>query len=261
MAGEQLGTQLLYALFRRLDRRYIEDLRRQYDFRALSAKYERSVGRRFIETLCGLVAGVGAFAALSYGSYLLFHAYATRDPDIQHIWTSPSLITGPLSFSIAATFTLGVLVALLREKLKYGENWHEYRAFECLKMGFDTYRRTRQVVTFLVVPFFILAIFSADDYHFVTSRQVVLNPFGGFGEKRYPISEVVALRQRSTMGVGEKKNRLLKYYAVEFMNGFDWRIQSGAHDVSPRDRKEGAQIVEYLSAQTGIPITVMPVDP
>jgi hypothetical protein len=261
MAGEQLGLKLMYKLFRRLDREYIEDLQRRYDYRELSAKYERSVGRRFIETLCGLVAGFGGFAALSYGSYLLFQAYASRDPDIKHVWTSTSLVTGPLCLGLAATFTLGVLVALLREKLRYGENWHEYRAFERLKMGFDTYRRTRQVVTFLVVPFFILAIFSADDYDFVTSRQVVLNPFPGFGEKRYPISEVVALRQRSTMGVGDKKNRLLKYYAVEFMNGFDWRIQSGAHDVSPRDRKEGAKIVQYLSAQTGIPITVMPLDP
>jgi hypothetical protein len=261
MAGEQLGTQLLYALFRRLDRRYIEDLRRQYDFRELSAKYERSVGRRLLSTLCGLVAGFGGFAALSYGSYLLFQAYASRDPDMQYEWTSASLIIGPLCLGVAATFSIGVLVALLLEKLKYGENWHEYRAFERLKMGFDTYRRGVQVIALIVLPFFILAIYCADNYHFVTSRQVVLNPFLGFGEKRYPISEVTALRQRSTVRLGKDNNQLLTYYAVEFMNGFDWRIKNSAFEVSPRDRKEGAQIVEYLSAQTGIPITVMPVDP
>lgn len=261
MAFLHFGIQLLFAIFRRLDRRYIQDLEQQYDYRELAAKYERTIARRRGESIVNLIAALAGWGLLTYGGYLLFDRFATRDPDMRFTWTQLSVFVGPACLGLAVTFAIAAVVAICREKWEHGENWREYMVFERLKLGYDSTRRSLQLMLLVNMLLFALAIFCADHYYFVTSREVVVNPFLGFGEQRFPISDVTALRQRSTRGVRDNRNRLMNYYAVELRNGLDWRIQNSTRNVTPRDLREGAEIVEYLSAQTGIPITVMPVDP
>jgi hypothetical protein len=261
MAGEVLGVQLVFGLFKRLDREFIRNLQMKYSIPELERSLGDSRGKRAVRALLGLPIFFGLCAGLIYAGYKLAVLYSQRDPDMQLFFGFMPQLFGGGMLGFAVALLVGFIVELVSTRIAFGDRMHEYMALECLRHGFDVYRRSFQMIAIFCLPLAFFALLSFDMYTFATSRDVVLNPYWGIGETRYPFSQIQSLEERSFMG--ERKGRTSRqvYHVITFLDGHEWTSHSDGGNVSPRTRDEGRALVEYLSQQTGVPITKAPIDP
>ncbi len=261
MAGEGFAVHFVFGIFRRLDRKFIQALQAQYSIADLERRLGDSRQKRAIRALFGLFLFFGMTALLIYGGYRLAVAYAQRDPDMRVFFGfTPQLLGGGLLGFTAALFA-ALLLEFVSTRLVYGDRSHEYIVLECLRYGFNIYRRTLQLMVVLGAPMLILALLSLDTYTFATSNAVVLNPYWGIGETRYPFSQIQSLEERSLIANTKHGPKRQVYHEIDFRDGHVWQSHSGGGDVAPRTQWEGRDLVDFLSKQTGLPIVKAPMDP
>lgn len=261
MPGEELAVHFFFKFLQWRDRHYIAALREQYDADALREKYGKRTVSRVAGVLAMLLLLFAGLPAIWYGVYQLLKRELHQEHDVQIVWSYvPQFVAGALLGFIGA-FTIVLTFALLHARWRYGADFHEYLAHECLKVGYNVPRRTTQMLLIMGIPCLILAYMSADAYTLFTSRSIITNTFFGFTESRHSFDEIAGLKRRSYLRREKQKQVLGFYHSISFKDGTEWTTRIPRSVVSPRNLRQGERILQHISQQTGLPIVDAPPDP
>jgi hypothetical protein len=261
MPGEEIAVHFMFKFFQWRDRDYIASLHERYDLEKLRATYGKRTFARVSAVLGSLVLLFAGAPALAYGLFLLLRRDLLREGDVQIVWSYLPQITAAALLGFIGAFAIILTMELLRARWLYQTRFHEYVAYECLRAGYNIHLRTIQLLLGIGLPCLVLAYLSVGTYTLFTSHSIVTNPFFGFNESRYSFDQITALNRRSYAGREDQRPVERFYHSISFKDGTEWSTRVPYSAVSPADLRKGEEILNYLSQQTGVPITKAPIDP
>ncbi len=218
------------------------------DAKAEFERYERRSIWVFLLAwlLLGGVSGTGLM-------YLNSAVHFSADPSIRILLPSPALWYG--MGSVLCLCLIGASSSLVNRWLLQDR----YGAFNCdqsLRYGMTA----KFVMSFFVVVAGCATVFLTLGFNSYTrfdGEGIAINPFWGLSEARYRYYEIVQLRHVESFTAPNGRIVKRPHYAIRFPDRM-WRTKDGGRDEKP---EEDAELFEFPSRKTGLPVTPFHLDP
>jgi hypothetical protein len=171
---------------------------------------------------------------------------------LRHLGPSIYLLTPGDEMWMAAAVFLGIISAGLAMHWLYGrllgDDYGEYTLYTNLKYRFDTWKAFRVIAIpmgLLCLAFIPLAL---DCYVRLTPKEIIVNRFLGFGERRYTYGQVRSLQLAELVGAPNGEIMRRPHIVVEFVDGY--RLTTNDAILDERFERDLAAL-RYLAHESG----------
>lgn len=240
------GVMLFFAFARAYIRFPVPSYVTPETLSALTRKYRVWEGVSAVPTVL-LMVGLGF--AWYYGLSWVGHAHLrSLGPSVHllapgdEMWMAAAVFLGILSAGPAMHWLYGRLL---------GDDYGEYTLYTNLKYRFDTWKAFRVIAIPMGLLCLVFIPLALDCYIRLTPREIIINRFLGFGEKRYPYSQVRTLQTAEFVRAPNGNIVRAPHILIGFADGY--RLTTNETILDERFERDFAAL-RYVAHRTGKPI-------